>query len=106
VLFAASFGLFRTKEFGMTRKGIICLFAGMFLSGILAAQDEDSAPVPGPSFKDVLSLKSVGGAQIAPDGSAIAYTVRSTVWDKNQHDTEIWLVREGEQTFNLTNTID
>lgn len=90
----------------MARKSIICLFIGVFLTGVLAAQDEDNSPVPGPSFKDVLSLKSIESAQIAPDGSAIAYTVRSTVWDKNKHDTEIWLVREGERPFQLTNTKD
>ena len=75
---------------------------GSFLFSFVAAADENS--IPGPSFKDVISLKSITGAQIAPDGSAIAYTVRTTVWDKNTYDTEIWLVRDGESPFQLTNT--
>jgi len=54
----------------------------------------------------VIGLRTIGGAQIAPNGSAIAYTVRSTVWNNNRYDTEIWLVREGGQPFQLTNTID
>jgi len=88
----------------MTRKCISCLFLGLFLTGVLAAADEPV--VPGPSFKDVLSLKSIEGAEIAPDGSAIAYTVKSTDWDENGYDTEIWLVRDGESPFQLTNTTD
>ena len=88
----------------MTRKSTICLFMGMLLAGVLAAQEENS--VPGPSFTDVLSLKTIESAQIAPDGSAIAYTVKSADWDENQYETEIWLVREGERPFQLTNTKD
>ena len=52
----------------------------MLLAGVLAAQEESRSQqcsVPGPSFKDVLSLKTIESAQIAPDGSAIAYTVKS-----------------------------
>jgi hypothetical protein len=33
---------------------------GMFLTGVIAAEDENS--IPGPSFKDVLSLQSIEGA--------------------------------------------
>ncbi len=88
----------------MIRISVICLLIGIFFTDIVIAQNENI--IPGPSFKDVLSLKSIQNAQIAPDGSAIAYTVRSTVWDKNQYDTEIWLVRDGEKPFQLTYTKD
>lgn len=77
---------------------------GMSVTGVVAGPDEND--IEGPSFVDVLTLKSIEGAQIAPDGSAIAYTVKSTDWDENQFDTEIWLVRDGENPFQLTNTKD
>jgi len=36
----------------------------------------------------------------------IAYTVRTTEWDENRYDQEIWLFREGEPPFQLTRTTD
>jgi dipeptidyl aminopeptidase/acylaminoacyl peptidase len=33
-----------------------------------------------PTVDDLLSLESVGGAQLAPDGRWVAYTVTSTDW--------------------------
>jgi dipeptidyl aminopeptidase/acylaminoacyl peptidase len=60
--------------------------------------------VPGPSFRSVIDLRSAGSAVIAPDGRAIAYTVRSTEWGDNRFDTEIWLWREGGSTIQLTRT--
>jgi dipeptidyl aminopeptidase/acylaminoacyl peptidase len=71
------------------------------LAAPLSAQVPD---VPGPSFKDVLSLADIGGVAISPDGSAIAYTVTSTDWEGNRYDTEIWLVRDGHEPFQLTRT--
>ena len=48
-----------------------------------------------PKFEDVLSLQSVGGAVISPDGKHIAFTVRNTEWKENRYDNEIWLSRDG-----------
>ncbi|NIP79161.1 MAG: S9 family peptidase, partial [Gemmatimonadetes bacterium] len=71
-------------------------------AGGLTAQEGVS-----PSFRDVLSLRSVGSPAIAPDGRAVAYTVRSADWDDNRYDTEIWLWRAGaEQPLPLTRTAD
>ena len=66
----------------------------------------ETPEVPGPSFKDVLSLSNIGGVAISPDGSAIAYTVTSADWEANRYDTEIWLVRDGQDPFQLTRTKD
>jgi len=52
--------------------------------------------VPGPSFRDVLSLRSVSAPAIAPGGSAIVFEVRSTEWKSNRYDTELWIARPGE----------
>jgi dipeptidyl aminopeptidase/acylaminoacyl peptidase len=74
------------------------------------AQAPQPAPVPqipGPSFKDVLSLKSVGNPVISPDGKDILFTVRQPDWEKNRYDTEIWLSRAGAAApFQLTRTTD
>jgi len=61
-------------------------------------------PVPGPSFEEVISLRSAGSPQISPDGRTVAFTMSSTDWAQNRYDTEIWLVREGETPFQLTRT--
>lgn len=59
-----------------------------------------------PGFEEVISLRSVGNPVISPDGQHIAYTQRSTDWDNNRFDTEIWLSRNGETPFQLTNNPD
>lgn len=58
----------------------------------------------GPDFKDVLSLSGLGGAVIAPDGSAVAYTVTTTDWEENRYDTEVHLARRGDEPLQLTRT--
>ncbi len=62
--------------------------------------------IPGPTFKDVLSLKSVGNPVISPCGKHILFTVRQPDWEKNKYDTEIWLSRDGAAPFQLTQTTD
>lgn len=72
---------------------------------LLAAPAVAQEPtVPGPSFKDVISLKSAGSPVVSPDGRAIAYTVTSADWEENRFDTEIWLARLGEEPVPLTHT--
>jgi dipeptidyl aminopeptidase/acylaminoacyl peptidase len=56
-----------------------------------------------PSFEEVISLRSVGSVQLSPDGKSVAYTVTTTDWNDNRYDTEIWLARENEKPFQLTN---
>jgi len=62
--------------------------------------------IPGPAFKDVLSLKSVGSTAISPCGKHILFTVRQPDWEKNTYDTEIWISRDGAAPFQLTQTTD
>ena len=57
-----------------------------------------------PSFEEVISLRNAGGVVISPDGAAVAFTVQTTDWDNNRYDTEIWISRNQEQPFQLTNT--
>jgi dipeptidyl aminopeptidase/acylaminoacyl peptidase len=66
--------------------------------------DETTGPFAGPDFKDVLSLETVGGPRISPDGTAVLFTVRAADWEGNRFDTEIWLARGDEEPFQLTRT--
>ncbi len=60
--------------------------------------------VPGPTFEEMISLRSVGSPIVSPDGKSIAFSVRTTDWAKNRYDREVWLVRDGERPFQLTRT--
>ncbi len=71
---------------------------------LLPALGVAQAPGSGPSFEDVLSLRSVGAVALSPDGHTVAFTIRSTNWKDNRYDTEIWLAREGAAPFQLTRT--
>lgn len=56
------------------------------------------------SFEKMISLKTVGSPVISPDGKTIVYTQNTTDWANNSYDSELWMVREGEQPFQLTRT--
>ena len=58
------------------------------------------------TFKEALSIESVGGVAISPDGSTVAYTVRRTVWEENGYDTEIWIAPSDGEPYQLTRTSD
>ncbi|MEJ2204455.1 MAG: S9 family peptidase [Gemmatimonadota bacterium] len=83
--------------------GVLAIVLALVLSPAPSgAQDVEGMP----SFHDVLSLQSVGGVAISPDGSTVAYPVRSTEWDHNRFDTEIWLAPAGGEPYQLTRTPD
>ena len=65
-----------------------------------------SVNIPGPSFQDVISLRSAGSPAISPNGLHIAFTVRTVDWKENKFDTEIWLSLDGKEPFQLTRTKD
>ena len=55
-----------------------------------------------PSFEEVISLRSVGDPVISPDGKTVAFPVRTTDWEQNEFDTEIWISKNGGQAFQAT----
>jgi dipeptidyl aminopeptidase/acylaminoacyl peptidase len=57
-----------------------------------------------PTFEEVISLRSIGGVTISPDGRHVAFTVQTTDWNDNRYDTEIWLSKNGSSPFQLTAT--
>ncbi|HEU4471544.1 MAG TPA: DPP IV N-terminal domain-containing protein, partial [Flavisolibacter sp.] len=56
------------------------------------------------SFEKWISLKSAGGPLISPDGRTIVYSINSADWASNSYDSEIWMVRDGGEPFQLTRT--
>jgi dipeptidyl aminopeptidase/acylaminoacyl peptidase len=57
-----------------------------------------------PSFEEVISLRSVGGVAISPDGKDVAFTMQTVDWSENRFDTEIWMSKNGGKPFQLTNS--
>jgi len=57
-----------------------------------------------PSFEQVIALRNAGSVALSPDGKHVAYTVQTTDWTDNRYDTEIWLSKNGQKPFQLTNT--
>jgi dipeptidyl aminopeptidase/acylaminoacyl peptidase len=44
-----------------------------------------------PTVDQILSIDRAGSPELSPDGKLVAYTVRSTNWNDNSYDTQIWL---------------
>ena len=66
------------------------------------APASDGAPRV-PTIDDLLKLKSVGGAQISPDGKWIAYQISETDFKQDAHVNHIWLVSvTTSKSFQLT----
>lgn len=75
-----------------------------FLACTLALYAQHEPKVP--SFEEVLSLLRPGAPTLSPDGRLVAFSVTRTNWAKNGYDSEIWLSKNGEKPFQLTNTAD
>ena len=99
----------------MRRNFVLHSLSFLAVSGLLAATpmmagDMDSTGTAnanefsGPDFKVVLSLQTVSGPRISPDGDAVLYTVTTTDWEDNRFDREIWLANQGQEPFQLTRT--
>ena len=58
-----------------------------------------------PSFEEVISLKSVSNAVISPDGNHIVFQSQVTDWKENRYDRELWISKNGETPFQLTNNL-
>ena len=60
--------------------------------------------ISGPSFQEVISLRSVSSPNISPDGRHIVFTKNTVDWTENRYDTEIWLSKDGSDPFQITFT--
>ena len=57
-----------------------------------------------PTIDELLTIKSIGGAQISPDGKFVAYTVTNGDFKQDAFVTQIWLAETGSKgrTLQLT----
>jgi dipeptidyl aminopeptidase/acylaminoacyl peptidase len=56
-----------------------------------------------PTIDDLLTLKTVGGALISPDGRFVAYTVTETDFEQDAFVTQLWIAPSaGGEPFQLT----
>lgn len=59
-------------------------------SGVAVPAADDAPPVPG--IEDVLTLKTVAGVQISPDGKWVVYGVTETDFEQDAFVTQLWAV--------------
>src|ERR1043166_2641303 len=67
------------------------ILAVVVLSSVTIAIDSANGPARVPTLDDLLTLKSVGGTQISPDGKWVAYTVGYGDFKQDAFITQIWL---------------
>lgn len=60
--------------------GLLLFSSGAFAAGLAT-----------PTIDQSLSMKSVSGAQISPDGRYVAYVVAQTNWEENDFVQQIWI---------------
>ncbi len=72
----------------------------LFCSAMAGAQKNATV-----SFEKWISLKSAGSPVLSPDGKTIVYSESSTDWANNAYDSELWMVREGQEPIQLTRTV-
>jgi dipeptidyl aminopeptidase/acylaminoacyl peptidase len=82
------------------------LTLSLLITPLVSLRAAEVNEVPGPSFEQVISLRSSGNPEISPDGRTVVFTVSSTDWKENRYDTEIWIKKEGQKPFQLTRTAE
>jgi dipeptidyl aminopeptidase/acylaminoacyl peptidase len=82
-----------------------CAFAfGLILTlGLAFAASAAAQAKHVPTVDELLTLKSVGGPRISPDGTRVAYTVRETDLKQDSYVSHIWLAEIATgRSFQLT----
>src|SRR6056297_2348772 len=80
---------------------LLCLML-VYITSATAQQSE----LHNPTFEELLSLRGPSGVQISPDGRHVLYRSGSVEWDDNRYDSELWLSKNGDAPFPLTNNVD
>src|SRR5260370_29239435 len=60
-------------------------------AALLSCAAAGAAGIRVPTIDESLSMKSVAGAQISPDGRFVAYTVQQANWEENDFVQQIWV---------------
>jgi len=59
-----------------------------------------------PSFEEVISLRSLSNSVISPDGQHVVFESQSVDWKENKYDRELWISKNGDTPFQLTNNVE
>src|SRR5258706_5320090 len=80
---------------------ILCMTIAVAVAGTSALADSGRHV---PTIDELLTIKSIGGAQISPDGHWVAYTVTNADFKQDAFVTQIWLAETGSKgrTLQLT----
>jgi hypothetical protein len=54
-----------------------------------------------PTIDELLTMKSIGGAQISPDGKRVAYAVTNADFKQDAFVTQVWLAEVGTPARNI-----
>jgi dipeptidyl aminopeptidase/acylaminoacyl peptidase len=72
--------------------------AGMILAGAAMGQTKHT-----PTIEETLSLRSIGGANVSPDGQFVAYQMQQANWKDNEFVSQICIVNVATgKSFQLT----
>lgn len=81
------------------KKNILVVCA-LYIATMTIAQD-----LKNPSFEEVISLHSVSNALISPNGQHIVFQVGTADWKNNRFDREMWISKNGNTPFQITNNL-
>lgn len=81
-------------------KRIILIILAAYFVNITVAQTPKK-----PSFEDVISLKSVSNVVISPNGKHVVFSKQTVDWKENRYDRELWISKDGESPFQITNNL-
>jgi len=87
--------------------GLTLLIFTLLPFALLAALESDGDESPSSmrnlEIDDTFKIKSVGSAELSPDGKSLAYTVRTRNFEKNSSKTRIWMMAtEGGDPIPMT----
>src|SRR5947209_7272069 len=71
----------------LSRRTILVLVAFAFVDSTVSAKDQRHLP----TIDDLLSIDSIGGVRISPNGKCIAYSVTHSDLKKDAFVTHIWI---------------
>lgn len=86
----------------MVKMKTITVFILLFVLAPLCALSQSKKI---PSFEDVISLQRISAPKISPDGKSVLFTKTVVDWKENKTDSEIWISKDGEAPFQLTNNL-
>lgn len=74
------------------RRSRACIVGMLALSTLPFATSDAQGGAHSPSVDELLSLRSAGSAQLAPDGRRVAWVETTADWQRDQYTGQLWLV--------------